>query len=127
MKTQAQLIRDELRQLIALSCEFTENLSRDSYTFQKALLKFYFNVPAITIDYDKEVISMIQSINREDVHNRLYDINDAKVTRVAYTNLEETLKGCIEEGDVQTKFYSNLLFHYNRLYSENQNLQTMIA
>ncbi|NND62276.1 MAG: hypothetical protein HKN48_03675 [Flavobacteriaceae bacterium] len=115
MKTQDQIIQDEMRQLIRKSCEFTENLNRDSYGFQKALLKFYFGVIDVTIDYDSEIITLWQTQPRTDVRNRLYDLNDTTSIKVAYTNLEETLKGCLEEGDKQQRFYRSLLLHYHNL------------
>ncbi len=120
MKTQDQIIHDEMRLLIHRSCEFTENLNRDSYGFQKSLLKFYFGVVDVTIDYDKEEITLYRTKSRKDARNRLYDINEAGTVKVSYANLEETLKGCLERSEKDLNFYTSLLFHYHKFKPENQ-------
>jgi len=113
MKNQEQNVQEEMRKLITRSCQFTENLTHDYYSFQKSLLKFYFGAIDVTIDFDKETILLWNSKPRTPADYRLYDINEAVATKVSYSNLEETLKGCIENGEMQTRFYKTLLFHYN--------------
>ncbi|HBR52655.1 MAG TPA: hypothetical protein EYN07_10570 [Flavobacteriaceae bacterium] len=114
MENQHQIVLEEMRKLITKSCEFTENLSQDYYGFQKALLKFYFQAIDVTIDYDNQTILLWNSKPQSAREFRLYDINEAVATKVSYSSLEETLKGCLEVGDSQTRFYKTMLFHYNK-------------
>ena len=113
MENQEQIIQEEMRKLITKSCEFTENLSKDYYSFQKSLLKFYFGAIEATIDFENEIILLWNSKPRTPEDFKLYDINEAVAAKVSYSNLEETLKGCLESGTMQTRFYKTMLFHYN--------------
>ena len=115
MKGQEQIIQEEMRKLIKRSCQFTENLSNDYYSFQKSLLKFYFGAIDVTIDFNTETILLWNSKPRTPGDYKLYDINEALATKVSYSNLEETLKGCLENGTMQTRFYKTMLFHYNKV------------
>ncbi|WP_432410026.1 hypothetical protein [Rasiella sp. SM2506] len=115
MKDQDQIIQEEMRKLIKRSCQFTENLSKDYYGFQKSLIKFYFGAIDVVIDFDKETILLWNSKPRTPKDYNLYDINEAVATKISYSNLEETLKGCLEKGDMQTRFYKTMLFHYSRV------------
>lgn len=115
MENQQQVVKEEMRKLITKSCQFTENLSKDYYSFQKSLLKFYFGAVDVTIDFDEEVILLWNSKPKTFRDMNLYDINEAVATRISYSNLEETLKGCIESGDMQHRFYKTMLFHYNTI------------
>jgi hypothetical protein len=56
----------------------------------------------------------------------LYDINEAVATIVSYSNLEETLKGCLEDGEMQYRFYRTMLFHYNTM-TTTENPMTISA
>ena len=113
MKNKEQIVQEEMRKLIKKSCQFTENITQDYYSFQKSLLKFYFGAVDVTLDFDKELILLWSAKPRTPAHFKLYDINEAMVTKIAYSNLEDTLKGCLENGAMQTRFYKTLLFHYN--------------
>lgn len=114
MKDQEQIVQEEMRILITKSCQFTENLNKDYYSFQKSLLKFYFGAIDVTINFNEETILLWNSKPRTLKDFKLYDINEAVATKVSYSNLEETLKGCLENGDMQTRFYKTMLFNYNR-------------
>jgi hypothetical protein len=113
MENQQQVIIEEMRKLIAKSCKATDTENNDYYGFQKAFLKFYFNVIEATIDFDEQVIHLWNSKPRTPQDFKLYDINESVVTKVSYGNLEETLKGCLEEGELQSRFYKSMLYHYN--------------
>lgn len=115
MKTQTQIVQDRMRQLITESCNHTEEVSEKFNSFHKALLKFYFGCVDVLIDYNSSQIVLWSSKPKSIESLRLYDINEAVSTKISYTNLEETLKGCVENGDVQTRFYKSLLFHYNNV------------
>jgi len=118
MKNQNQLVQEEMRKLVTKSCRFTENLSQDYYGFQKALLKFYFGAMEVTIDFDNELILLWNSKPKTERALKLYDINEAVAAKVSYSDLEETLKGCLEDGTAQTRFYKTMLFHYNNVENE---------
>ncbi len=122
MENQDQIIQEEMRKLIKRSCQFTENLSVDYYTFQKSLLKFYFNAIEVSIDFDKEIILLRNSKPGSLKDFRILDINESVATKISYSSLEETLKGCLESGAMQTRFYKSLLFHYNKI-EENTSMQ----
>lgn len=115
MNDEQQIIQEEMRKLIKKSCLFTENLSNDYYSFQKSLLKFYFSAVDVSIDYDKETILLWNSKPRTPEDYRIFDINESVATKVSYSNLEETLKGCLESGTMQNRFYKTMLFHYNKV------------
>ena len=118
MENKDQIIQDEMRTLISKSCVFTENLNRDYYSFQKSLLKFYFGAIDATIDFDEETILLWNSKPRNARDFRLYDINEAVATKISYSSLEETLKGCLESGPKQERFYRTMLFHYNSVEND---------
>ena len=82
-------------------------------------LKFYFGAVDATIDFDKEIIMLWNSKPRTFREMNLYDINEAVATKVSYSNLEETLKGCLENGEMQMRFYKTMLFHYNKVEEQN--------
>jgi hypothetical protein len=118
MKNQDQIIQEELRKLIKKSCA---QPTADNYNFQKSLLKFFFNAADVTIDYEKGTISLWTSSSSRPLHEKLYQLKDAVSVKISYNNLEETLKGCLENGANQSRFYKSLLFHYNHVNEEISN------
>ncbi len=118
MKDQGQIVREEMRKLISKSCVATMPVHEEYYAFHKALLKFFFSSVDVAIDYEKQVISLWTSKTTKRSGNKLYDMNDAVVITIAYTDLEETLKGCLENGKNSSRFYKTLLFHYNHIDRE---------
>lgn len=124
MKTDGQIIREEMRKLITKSCS-QQNANDQYYGFHKSLLKFYFGAIDAIIDYDNEIISLINSRSIDKKADNIYDINQSIASKVNYTNLEETLKGCLEKGGIQNRFYKTVLFHYNNLPVEN--IETSIS
>jgi hypothetical protein len=117
MENPNQIIKEEMRKLIKKSCANPSSKS-EYYKFHKALLKFYFNTIDVTIDYDAHVISLWNSKPKNMDSIRLFDINEAVSEKVRYTNLEETLKGCVENGDTASRFYKTMLFYYNNVKEE---------
>ena len=118
MKNQDQIVQEELRKLIKKSCA---QPTTDNYNFQKSLLKFFFKAVDVTIDYDKSTISLWTSSSSRPLHDKLYQLKDAVSVKISYTNLEETLKGCLENGPVKSRFYKSLLYHYNNVEQEIAN------
>jgi len=114
MKNQDQIVQDEMRKLITKSCV---NLTKKSeyYSFHKALFKYYFNALEVAIDYDTAIISLWNSKPKNMQAINLYGVNEAVSEKVSYSNLEETLKGCLENGESQQRFYTTMLFYYNNV------------
>lgn len=126
MENSKNSINKEMRILIDKSCDF-ETSGDIYYSFHKSLLKFFFNAIAITIDYDKKLISLWNSKPTSKDEYRLYDLNEAVSAKVNYTNLEDTLKGCLEEGEKQERFYRSLLTFYNQKSTTDTDANFMSA
>lgn len=113
------VVRQKMRELITESCRFNKQPRKEFQKFHKSLLNFFFNSIDLNIDYESKLISIWNSKPLTTDHLRLYDLNEAISDKVCYTNLEETLHGCLEDGHLQTTFYNKTLFEYgNCLRSE---------
>tara|TARA_R110002124_G_C8971374_1_gene515144 strand:- start:8435 stop:8812 length:378 start_codon:yes stop_codon:yes gene_type:complete len=117
MKNESQIVEDEMRKLITKSCDF-DTYGGTFYPFHKTILKYYFSAIDVTIDYSEKLITLFNSKPLTEESYNLYDINEAVAAKVNYTNLEETLKGCLEQGANHNRFYKSLLFHYNNVSRE---------
>ena len=120
MNNENQIVQEEMRKLITKSCDF-DTYGGTFYPFHKTLLKYYFSAIDVTIDYTEKLIMLFNSKPLDGDHYNLYDINEAVAAKVNYTNLEETLKGCLENGPGQIRFYKSLLFHYTNVTHETDN------
>ncbi|OAD91558.1 hypothetical protein A7A78_03470 [Aequorivita soesokkakensis] len=112
MESREEIVRQEMRNLIAASCLFEKRPSKEFTAFHKNLLNFFFNSIDVNIDYENNLISIWNSKPLTMDPIRLYDLNEAISDRVGYNDLEETLIGCLEEGQLQYNFYKKLLFEY---------------
>ncbi len=112
MESKEEIVRQEMRNLIAASCLFEKRPSKEFTAFHKNLLNFFFNSIDVNIDYENNLISIWNSKPLTMDPIRLYDLNEAISDRVGYNDLEETLIGCLEEGQLQYNFYKKLLFEY---------------
>lgn len=125
MKNQRKVIREEMHKLIEKSCVLQKK--DDQYhIFQKTLLKFFFNAVDITLDYETQAIFLWTTSATLTQSVSLYHLNDAVSVKISYTNLEETLKGCLESGTKQDRFYKTMLFHYNHV-AESAGVEVMSA
>ena len=115
MKNQDQVIHEEMRKLIKKSCVVDSQLNPKFYSFQKSLLKFFFNAASVIIDRNKKIITLYGGAIVDHSPRSLYTINQLTTTNISYTNLEETLKGCLEKGEKASRFYKSQLFHYNNV------------
>lgn len=115
MKTQTQILKSEMHTLIENSCAAYPNTKTESYSFQRALLKFYFGAADVIINYDKEKITLFTTKNDTLGNNELYQSNSTALVEISYMDLGTTLKQCLEEGNKQERFYRSLLFHYNHV------------
>lgn len=114
MKDENNSVQEEMRKLISKSCARDQVRNSKAYHFQKSVLKFFFGVADVTIDYDAEIITLWNS--SKDNPRMIYSLAEAKASKIRYTSLEETLKGCLEEGDEQRRFYRSMLSQYNPMH-----------
>lgn len=112
MNREEEIVQEKMRYLIATSCRF-ENLPTEQFSnFHKVFMKFAFRAVDVRIDYgNKQIcISYPKPLTTDPV--RLFDMKDAIADKFSYTNLEETLDGCLQSGQLQTTFYKKLLSEY---------------
>ncbi|HLT50215.1 MAG TPA: hypothetical protein VKZ90_07175 [Aequorivita sp.] len=112
MESGKEKVRREMQTLIATSCIFDKHPTKEFATFHKNLLNFFFNSIDVNIDYENKLISIWNSKPLTTDPVRLYNLNEAISDRVGYNNLEETLIGCLEEGQLQYNFYKKMLMEY---------------
>ena len=106
-------ILESLRQLILRSCAFEELPSKEFQNFHADFLKFSFSAIFVKIDYTSQSIFLWNYKPMGKNPLDLYDLNSAVSETISYTNLEETLLGCIEKGEFHKRFYRHLLFEYS--------------
>lgn len=112
MESGAEKVRLEMRNLIVTSCQFDKLPTKQFRRFHKDLLNFFFNSIDSNIDYEKKMIFVWNSKPLTTNPVRLFDLNEAVADTVGYTDLEETLSGCLESGHLQDNFYIKLLSEY---------------
>lgn len=122
MESEKEKVRREMQTLIATSCIFDKHPTKEFAAFHKNLLNFFFNSIDVNIDYENKLISIWNSKPLTTDPVRLYNLNEAISDRVGYNNLEETLIGCLEEGQLQYNFYKKLLFKYSDYSSDNDDV-----
>lgn len=122
MEKRAETIHEQMRNLISISCDFVNRPTKEFREFHKLLLNFYFNSIDVNIDYGEKMISIWNSKPLTTNPLRLYDLNEAISDSVGYTNLEETLVGCLQNGHFQNKFYLNLLSKYEDILNDGDSL-----
>ncbi len=122
MESEKEKVRREMQTLIATSCIFDKHPTKEFAAFHKNLLNFFFNSIDVNIDYENKLISIWNSKPLTTDPVRLYNLNEAISDRVGYNNLEETLIGCLEEGQLQYNFYKKLLFEYSDYSSDNDDV-----
>lgn len=127
MRDQEQIIQEEVRKLITKSCT-SEAISERAYVkLHKSLLKFFFSAVDVVVDYDNRSILLWNTKPLTNDPVKLFFLHEAMKTTVSYDNLEETLKGCLESGTKQTKFYRSLLFQYDLPDTTANNPDTLSA
>lgn len=113
------IIIREMRELIKDSCKADPFPERDHIRFHKAFLKFYFGALEVELDYEKQTISIWNSKPLNETSLALRDFVEGLMESVSYTNLEETLQGCVEEGIFNKRFYKHLLCEFDRFPNVN--------
>lgn len=121
MENGDEVVRQKMRELITESCRFNKQPIKEFQKFHKTLLNFFFNSIDLNIDYENKFIYIRNSKPLTTDPVRFYDLNEAISDNVDYTNLEETLLGCLEDGNLQTTFYKKILFEYGDFLPEEEN------
>lgn len=114
MENEEEILYREMRNLIALSCLFNKLPSAEFYKFHRTFLIYFFNVVDVNIDYETKMISIWNTKPLPANPVRLFDLNEAVAAKVSYSDLEETLMGCLKEGQLQNDFYKRLLFKFGQ-------------
>ena len=88
------------------------------YNFQKEMLRHFFKSVDVTIDHDEFTMTLWNSENSSHTGvEDLYVLNNAVSLTISYSNLEETLMGCLEDSSEDLRFYRGLILQYGG-YSE---------
>ena len=115
MKNQVHKVHEEMRQLISRSCAIPPPYhGHGLYNFQKDLLRHFFKTVEVTIDHGAYTITLWNSESpKMPGEDNLYSLNNAVALTISYSNLEETLKGCLEGSPEDLQFYRSLLIRYS--------------
>ncbi len=120
MENREEIVRQKMRDLIIESCHFNTRPHKEFRRFHKNFLNFFFNSIDLNIDYENKLISIWNSKPLTTNPVRLYDLNEAISDKVGYTDLAETLIGCLENGQLQNNFYKKLLIEYGNYNQNNE-------
>lgn len=113
-------IREELQKLIEDSCNFDRVPSEEFQKFHRVLLRFSFDALSVELNYENKTISVWNSKPSNIKSLEMGDFQNAIFEKVNYTNLEETLLGCVAVGVYNERFYKHLLCESGRLPSEEE-------
>ncbi|WP_313114019.1 hypothetical protein [Aequorivita sediminis] len=112
MESDEMLILKEIKTLINKSCKFEDIPNKRFQNFHKEFFKFSFEAVNVKIDYQTKQIytSNAKPLTKDPV--RLFDMNTALADMLSYTDLEETLLGCLKTGHLQLHRYQLFLQEY---------------
>lgn len=114
-------VHEEMRTLITRTCvDPSPSWDHISYAFQTELLKHYFKAADVSIDHGDHTISLWTSQSSGSLGQYLNGLSNAVAITISYTNLEETLKGCLESGLEDIRFYRSLLLKYKHISGSEQ-------
>ncbi|MGO3182606.1 MAG: hypothetical protein ACTIJ9_07215 [Aequorivita sp.] len=118
MERAEEMVQEEMRALINQSCQFNEHPKEEFCDFHKDFLKFSFNAVSVEIDYDAQEIytSNCKPLTTNPV--RLFDLNKAVADQFSYSDLVETLQGCLDNDHLHYVFYKKLILEYGNLSKE---------
>ena len=120
MEGQEKQVREELIKLIKESCSFEVIPKLEYQKFHSSFLKYTFSARHVEIDYEKKIISIWNCKPSPGTAMEFYAM-DALVETMGYSDLEETLLGCIEDGIFNERFYHHLLYDLDRVYKDTGN------
>lgn len=119
MKRGEEIIQEKMRMLIDESCRFEKSPNQEFREFHKAYFKFCFNAVQVEIDYNAQEIYSSNSKPLTTNPVRLFDMNQAVADKFSYSDLEETLVGCIDDSHLHYLFYKKMLMEFGG-YSKEQ-------
>lgn len=118
-----KILLEKMRGLIALSCQFDKAPNERFENFHNVFLKFSFDAVNVKLDYEtKEIyISNPKPLTTDPV--RLFDMQEALADKFSYSDLEETLAGCLKSDHLQCHFYKNILSEYKDDLADNSDFK----
>lgn len=122
MEREEEIVQQKIREFISKTCAFYKRPKKEFREFHKQFLKFYFNAVDVNIDYQTQTISIWNSRPLTTNPVRLFDLNEAIADTVSYSDLEETLLGCVETGHLQNTFYKKILQEYADFCSKDNDM-----
>ncbi len=121
MKTEQENIYEHMRHLIRLSCRASCESSLDNYKkFQIAYLKFFFDAIDVNIDYSSKIIRVNSCKPLSTNSLSFYNLKESVIAEIHYSDLEETMDGCLEEGKLQSRFYEMLILNYGHIFQDSK-------
>ncbi|WP_310992706.1 hypothetical protein [Aequorivita marina] len=115
-KTQ-ETIQEEMRTLIDTSCQFKEQPISKFIAFHEAYLKFCFHAVHVKVDYAEQKIYASNAKPLTTSPVKLFDVNTAVTDQFCYSDLKETLIGCLDNSHLHYLFYKKMLSAYGKALS----------
>lgn len=112
MEKGEEIVQEKMRALIETSCQFNNRPKERFCDFHRGYLKFSFNAVDVKIDYDAQLIYSSNSKPLTTNPVRLFDMNKAVADQFSYSDLEETLTGCLGSSHLHYVFYKKMLVNY---------------
>ncbi len=120
MEEREDKIRKEIQKLIKESCAFDKVPSLEFQKFHRALLRFSFDALSVELNYEDKIISVRNSKPSNSKSLEIGDFESAILQNVNYTDLEETLSGCVLVGAYNECFFRHLLNDLDRLRDDEE-------
>lgn len=120
MKEEESKIISELKNIIKESCQFAVSPPEIYQKFHRTLLKYSFGALNVEVDYEHRSILVYNSKPTNPKSMDLMDYTEGFFEKVDYTDLEETLLGCLSEGIFNERFYTHLLYDMGRISDNNE-------
>lgn len=118
MERGEDIVQKEIRLLVEVSCQSCRGSEEKFRDLHRKYLKFSFNAVDVKIDYEAKIIYSSNSKPLTTNPVRLFDMNKALADQFAYSDLEETLLGCLGSSHLHYMFYKKLLVEYGGFSTE---------
>lgn len=120
MEGREDKIKKDIQKLIQDSCVFDKVPGLQFQKFHRALLRFSFNALSVELEYEDKAISVWNSKPSNTKSLEMGDFESAIFEKVNYTDLEETLLGCLEVCAYNECFYRHVLSEFDRFQDEDE-------